>query len=335
MKKLLPIFVLSLITVSANAQFSFDPEVFLNQSKEDAQYLAGNYLKPLGNSFTVGMNNGWYQTAKTKKMFRPDLMFTPTLIFVPKIDQSFTIENSQLDNLELVNGTSAETPTVFGSDSPGPELRVEGDQTGTTNFNAPRGIGYALWAVPMATLNIGTVKNTDLAIRYLPEMGFPASDGKVSMFGLGVKHDLLQWLPGDKIIPFSLSAFVGYTKLNFDYCFDSNDPDKRLVMETNAYTARLLISKKILFLTPYAGVGFNGGKTTIDVQGEYGFDPDGSGPIAAQTVSFDPIEAEGGSGLVGNVGVRLKFLFVMAFSVDYTFGAYNSLTTGLGVSIDL
>lgn len=336
MKKLISIVCLFTITLTAKAQFSFNPEVFLNQTQEDAQYLAGNYLKPLGNTFTVGLNNGWYQTAKTKKKFRPDLMFTPSIIFVPQVDQSFTINNSELNQLELSNMNMAETPTVFGDDSPGPELKVKGTTSGSTGFNAPSGIGYAIWAVPMATFNIGTFKNTDLAIRYLPEMGFPASDGKVSMFGVGVKHDLLQWLPGEKIVPFDLSAFVGFTNFDFDYAFNSDAPDQRIVMSSNAYTGRLLVSKKILFITPYAGLGFNAGKTTIDVQGDYSFDPDGdSGPAPAQSVNFDAIEADGGNGFVGNVGVRLKFLFVMAFSVDYTFGAYNSVTAGLGASIDL
>mgnify|MGYP001259963573 FL=1 len=132
--------LLSLYSYDSKAQYDdFDPGKIIAGAQADINYLAGGYLKPFGNALGIGLNNGWYQTAKPHKLGRFDLMITPSFVFVPSSDRNFTINNADLTQLELVNGTSAEAPTVFGTNSAGPTLRFKDDQT--TTFNTPNGSG--------------------------------------------------------------------------------------------------------------------------------------------------------------------------------------------------
>ncbi len=326
----------SLYSYSGKAQYDdFDPGKIIAGAQSDINYLAGGYLKPLGNALGTGLNNGWYQTAKPHKLGRFDLMITPSFVFAPSSDRNFTINNSELSELELVNGTSAEAPSFFGANSAGPALRFKDDQS--SSFTTPSGVGVAMLPVPMAQLGVGLIKNTDLVVRFVPTLSF--GDASVGLFGVGIKHDILQWIPGDKVLPFDASVFFGYTSLKFNMDLDdgSGNDDQELAINSKGYTFRALISKKLLFFTPYVGLGFNSATTEINVNGTYSYETQtapGLPPVTASIKDPVAITADGADGFVGNVGFRLKFLWVMAFSADYTFGAYNSATAGLGVSLD-
>ena len=159
------------------------------------------------------------------------------------------------------------------------------------------------------------------------------------MFGFGIKHDILQWIPGDKVIPFDASVFFGYTSVNVNMDLDdgSGNDDQEAVIKSKGYTFRALVSKKLLFFTPYVGLGYNSAQTDINVNGTYSYETQTAPGLPPVTTSIkDPVAltADDASGFVGNVGFRLKFLWVMAFSADYTFGAYSSATAGLGFSVD-
>lgn len=322
---LLATFLLTGINSSGQIVEGIKPDLLIAGSQKDINYLANGYLRPLGTALAEGLNNGWYSTAKTHKLGRFDLITTISIVQVPEIDQTFLVENSQLEQLQLVTGTSGETQSAFGNTGSGQALEYKA-APGVSNFNLPGGTGFSYIPVPMAKISVGLIKNTEVTFRYLPEISIPKiDDAKISMQGFGVKHDILQWIPGGKVLPFSVSGFFGYT--NVDYIQSLGD-DKELTLNSTGFTIRALISKKLLFLTPYVGLGVNGGGTNIKLTGT--FDNQIGGTIV------DPlnIDADNAGGFVGNVGLRFKFLFVGAVVVDYTFGAYNALTTGLGFSID-
>jgi hypothetical protein len=323
MKKLTILLSLTFFSLTGlKAQIS--PSELLAGSAADINYLANGYLSPFGNALSESLNNGWYQTAKTHNLGRFDLMITPTVVFIPDADKVFTINNSQLDELQLSSGTSAESPTAFGAESGAAQLEYK--QFPGTDFNLPTGIDLIALPVPMAKLSVGLIKNTELSIRYLPEISVPnVEDGKTSMFGIGVKHDILQWIPKGKLLPFSASAFFGYTRVDYS---QSVGTDQELALSSSGVTFRALVSKKILFITPYAGFGLNTGNTDITLTGAF------SGPRGESFVDPISITTENSGSFVGNVGVRLKFLLIAAVFVDYTFGDYNAVTSGLGVSVD-
>ncbi len=333
MKKVLLLHCL-LISCFAFGQV-FNPGPFVAGAKEDANYLGGEYLRPMGKALATGLNNGWYTTAKTHGSGRFDLMLHPTLVFIPKVDRTFQIDPARLTELELVNPSEATANTAAGARTSGPaRLRYE-QLIGSAEFDAPAGTGLSVLPFITAQLNVGLVFDTDLSLRYIPSVGVPGFDGaKVDMFGFGVKHNPLQWLPGDKLLPFDVAVMFNYSQLNFSAPIQGGDNNKEIVMKASGYSARALLSKKLLFVTFYGGVGYNSGTTDINLNGTYTFDnPDPTNPNDI-TVT-DPVATTAtNNGMIGQVGVRLKFLFIMCFSADYTFGAYDAVTAGLGFSVD-
>lgn len=323
----------------AQAQ-SFQPQEIRSGTLNDINYLAEGYLSPAAKALAVSLNNGWYSTAKTHKLGRFDLMLTPTLIFIPEYDRTFLIENNKLQALELVNGSSAESPTVFGPDSEGPELRVKDDFLGISNFRAPQGVGFAFMPSTMAQLSLGIFKNTNISVRYLPELGIMGLDeGKIGIIGGAINHDIFQWIPVLKRAPVDGSLFFGYTRLSYSQKLDdgSGNDDQALEITSTGYTARFILSKKLLFLTPYLGLGYNSSSSTVDLKGTYDYYLVSAGGVNAGRESVkDPVSftTDRGAGFVGNVGLRFKFLFLICVTADYTFGAYNSATLGLGLSLD-
>src|SRR5690606_10037309 len=129
--------------------------------------------------------------------------------------------------------TDQVTNETFEFDGP-PGLALE-EETGVTSF-VP---------VPMIQLGIGIVKNTDLKIRLIPTQ--ETDDFSFKMFGIGVMHDVKQYIPGIKMLPFDLSVFVGYTDLDFE--LDLSDGSAASegnvgTFDASALTIQGLISKK-------------------------------------------------------------------------------------------
>lgn len=312
-------------------------------SPEDIDLLSNGYLDPLGDFLQTGLSTGWYQTAKTHKLGRFDVMITPTYVFIPNDQQVFTINNSDFNSLKLVDGVSASSPTVFGDKTEGPDLILKDDPTSGQNskFTMPAGLGSTFTVLPTYKVSVGLIKKTELSLRYLPEITLPLEDaGKFELWGVAVKHDLTQYLPGGKIIPLDISAFFGYTQL--DYIQDvqigtSNQENQKLAISSNSITGRILVSKKFLFVTPYVGVGFLGGETTINMTGDYTYDvaKPQDNFIKRETIT-DPvtITSKGANGAVINAGVQFLIVKFLALSIDYSKLEYNSVTAGLGVNVD-
>ena len=338
MKKLLTLFTI-LCFSSAQGQISFGPTVAGSQA--DINYLADGYLSPMGEALAFGLTNGWYNTAKVKKTLRFELGFTPSLTLVPEEFQTFTIENSQLQELQLVNGSSASSPTLFGEDSPGPRMQYSNGALAVlpgASFDMPSGLGYSIAPLMQAHAAVGLPFDFELSARYLPSSSIPLLDGsEIGLWGIGLKHDLLRYIPGGKVLPFSLSAFASYTQLDLGQDIEpSQNNDKRIDISANALVTRILVSKTFLFITAYGGIGYNQLKSSIKVSGTYDYiDPTNLTDPEQELTDPVDISSTEGSGLVGNLGLRMKFLLLGYVSADYTFGPFNAGTVSLGISWDL
>lgn len=338
-KLLLAVFSLG-IFATATAQ-KLNPAPLVAGVESDINYLSRGFLSPLGDAIGAGLNNGWYHTAKTHKAGRFGISLAPMLIRVPDHRTTFTIEQSKLQELELVDPNDNVTPTAFGEDKPGVRLEYKanfGPVSQSEEFNMPAGYGFQYMPLFTFGASVGLPLNTDVSIRYLPQLSIPGlEDTRISLYGAGVTHDILQFIPVANKLPFDASLFVGFTNLEFEQDIEDSgaDDEATLAISTRSYTTRLLVSKKILFLTLYGGVGYNGGESRIQLLGTYTY----MNPLDLQSPEEqvkDPIDftTSDFNGVVGNAGFRLKFLWVAYFAADYTFGPYDALTTNLGVSID-
>lgn len=324
-------------TLSAIAQSDLDN--LIKGSTEDANYLVKGYVTPALNAVGYGLNQGWYNTAKPHKVLGFDLTITAAAISIPSSDLSYRVENSKLSTIDLVTptptGGGANVPTIFGSDvAPTYRFRASGSTfQGAPGLNLDVPISGTAIPVPMVQLGIGLPKGTDVKLRFFPStgLGTGGKDGSVGMFGIGVLHDVKQYIPGVKELPFDLSAFVGYTKLNFDVNLDpTNNPSQKATFATSATTIQGLISKKISVLTFYGGLGYNFIGSDLNVKGT--FDLDGN-PATKDDRKDNPISISNSTSSASfTAGLRLK-LAIFTFHGDYTFQKYNALTLGFGFNV--
>ena len=320
-----------LVVIGPASYGQFDPSAFLKGSQSDINYLGGEYLKPAGKALVAGINNGWYNTAKVHKPGRFEVNFSTGLIFIPEEGRTFMIDDSKLQNLELVEPSDNVAPTAFGERNSGPMLRSKTDPNLT--FNSPSGMGTGIFPQLNLNLEIGIGLHSEILVRYFPSSPvIGIKNSQVSLYGFGINHSFLEWIPVAKRLPFSASVMLAYTRL--DYSQDLNTSldgeNQQLQFSTYGYTARVLISKKVAFISFYGGAGLNNGVSTMKLNGTYSYESNG------QTVNMEnPLETDATvNEFVGNMGTKLKFLSILSFNADYTFGEYEALTLGLGLDVD-
>lgn len=312
----------------------------------DGQKYFEQYMAPGFISFNNGLSSGWYNTAKPHKLFGVDLTVSMNFASIPEDMRTFTFNNSDYDILQLQDGTTAQLPTIGGGKSNEGLIVAAGqDVEGTTYssdqlFNAASGLGktpFNAVPTPTITMGIGLPKNTDLKIRYIPSIN--AGDFSFDYFGIGIMHDLKQWIPGLKLAPFDFSGFVGTTTMTTEIGFSTGDINQddfvvqngRAILKTNSTVVQGVISKKLGVFTPYAGVGYNIASSSFDLKGTYQYNEDGG---AQSNEIKDPISvkfSEGNTPRV-TVGARLKLL-ILTLHADYTIQKYSTFSAGVGLSV--
>ncbi|MFA0962488.1 DUF6588 family protein [Roseivirga sp. BDSF3-8] len=344
MNKLLIVCALMILGVSGTAYAQLDIDRILVSGRQDAEKITEMYVSPLAKGFASGLNNGWYITAKPHESLGFNLSISVSASLVPDEDEYFLFRNEDFTNIRLTdsNLTQAESPTVMGAAQPGPNVTVYNDAFGANvpvdNFDLAEGIGledeigFNAVPAPMVTLGVGIIKNTDLVLRFVPEL--KNDDGSFYMYGLGLKHDIKQWIPGVSALPFDLSVFSGYTKLNgelnLEGTFDGDN--QRGVLDIEAKTIQVLAGKKVGILNVYAGLGYDFTRTTTQILGEY--------VIAYSNISNvrvtlqDPVDfAINTNTLRATAGFGLK-LGPIALNGDYSIAEYHTATVGLSVSVN-
>lgn len=328
------LFLSALMSMPLSVLAQSDIDVYLEAGAEDASKLIQSYLTPALNGFGYGMNNGWYNTAKAHKTLGFDLTVTVSAVKVPSSKEFFTFRNSDYENIKLVNGETAQLPTLMGPNEDGPELEIydeNGQATGVSVTSIPGiglkdEIGINAVPVPMAQLGIGIAKNTDLKFRYIPKIDLDG-DGDIGLFGIGVMHDVKQWIPGIKLLPFDLSALVGYTKLTANYNLEGNieGDNQKGEFSATGVTFQGIISKQFSVLTLYGALGYNSTNTSAKVLGTY--------ELEDYDTLVDPVDLSFGEGsMMLTAGFRLK-LAILTLHADYTLNKYPVITAGVGFSV--
>tara|TARA_B100000700_G_C14961388_1_gene816655 strand:- start:157 stop:1146 length:990 start_codon:yes stop_codon:yes gene_type:complete len=328
MKKIILLISISMIFFESQSQER-------TVSQDNAAKFMEAYFSPIGESFGAGMNNGWYNTAKPHKLLGFDVTLTLNLVSVPNEMQHFNPKD--IPNFDPKTDDDNISPTILGSGE-GATIIYESSSPETSfEFTMPnQGILKTnLIPVPMINAGIGLVKQTELDVRYLPkynfDMGF-LGKGSMGLWGLGVKHDLLQWIPVvGNVIPISLSIQAGHTQFNTS--FSVKDPnsslDQKINLNINATTVNLIASKKLLMITAYAGIGYNSSITTFNSNTSFNI---GSGTdYATMNVPLD-LNFKTQNAFKTNIGLRFNFA-IIALQANHTFSKYPVTTLGIGVGL--
>jgi hypothetical protein len=246
---------------------------FMAAGSSDAEKLLEAYISPWINGFGASMTGGWYNTAKTHKPGGFDLTFMGNI--------AFNVNELKLGSLHLDNASKNISPSIAGKKEDGPQLNynIPGNNS-LKAFDLPQGTNVAFVPTPMAQLSIGLFKDTEITGRFVPKVNL-GSDYDVSLWGVGLKHGLKQWIPAIKKIPFlNLTLQGGYTRLttntglnvtpeiiglgNFNTLPAATWDDQNMKLEISSLTANLLISADIPFVSVYGGVGFATTKSELN-----------------------------------------------------------------------
>ena len=346
MKKLLLIVSICFVSQTTKAQ---ELETIL-LAAEDASLLTENYLNPAMKGLMYSMNGGWYTTAKTHKKFGFDLTINANASFVPNSDQMFSFIPNDYMFLSLPNGESS-LPTVMSEKDTETTVDISipnGDGTyKVASFDMPGGITKDLpinaVPTPMVQLGFGLPLSTDLKFRLVPKLNFDDSV-EANLIGFGLQHDLMQHFGPLEKLPLNVSVLAAFTTMKVAYNIEDEDATDNVQVNNgqaefkmNTWTLQAVASLDFKIVTLYGSLGYNNGKTTAKMKGDYTltYDVEDSGGNTIGTVSesiSDPINlAFEANGVRATIGTRLNIGFFKIFA-DYTLQEYNTASAGIAFS---
>jgi hypothetical protein len=350
MKKLYPLLaavILFIAAPKAGAQNGFSS--LIQSSPGDATKLIDAYGQPLFKGFGADMNSGWANTAKTKKLLHFDLRITASGAFTPASDKTFDVTQIGLSNNVRLD-PSSQSPiaqTITGDKNlSGPTLGVY-NNTGQkeADFTVPSG-KLPIIPAPDIQLTVGLVNNTDVTLRLIPNINVGNNVGSVSMLGFGLKHDIMQYFagPAKKVVPFDLSVLFAWSRMNLNAnlnvqpqdgeVHDPTDPNQsndfsnqHTQAHFTSFLGEAIISKKLLFFTPFLAVGYNTASTNLDVIGNY---PVTNSSADTYAVFTNPvtIHETSISGMRADIGFQLN-LGIRIFA-SASLAEYKSVNAGIG-----
>jgi hypothetical protein len=333
----------------ANAQNPFSH--LIQASSSDATKLIQAYSEPLFKGFGTGLNSGWNNTAETNKLLHSDIRISVNFAQVPTSDQTFDVTRIGLSkNLVLDPSSKTNIAQTYGgtkNTSVATPLMDVKDNSGSTvaTFSMPRGQLQYIPA-PNIQATIGLIYHTDLTIRTLPTINLGGGAGSVKALGFGIKHDIIQDFAssteeGD-LFPFDLAVAVNYNRITYTNTLNvqpsqgstptsgsSTDfANQNLLGKFSGTTFQAIVSKKILFFTPFFALSYQNSNTTLGVFGNY--------PIPSSnnkyTTITDPVNINENtvSGIRADAGILLK-LSVFRIYASVSAGQYLSGNIGFGV----
>ena len=355
-KRLLTL-VISVSLFSSVTYSQFDKLDFLKSSTADGIKFLEAYMTPWINAFGAGLNGSWYNTAKPHKLGGFDITTALNVGFVPTTAETFDLSTLGLSsNISPTTGTA---PTIAGPDESGPLMAYSVSGYELASFRTPPGVAWRYIPVPTLQIGVGLPLGTEVKVRFIPRLTFDNDliHGDIGLWGIGLMHSIMQYIPGGDLLPVDASVFAGYTKLtgnipvnlqpgtpqNYTTYNMASFEDQNLEAVVKALNISAIGSVNLAIVTFYAGLGYSKTSTVLHMTGNY------PSPVLVTPVlpalpyaeyndsgvktgdTFGEINIENFSGLRANVGLRFKFA-VLTIHADYTRAQYNVVSAGLGIS---
>jgi len=360
-KTITTLFALICMINYTKAQTSIEidiPQETINNLVNDTEKIADEFFAPAFKGFIYSMNNGWYHTAKVHKKFGFDITIGASASLVPTEDELFNIAAIGLSNSVSVSNGVTNTPTVAGNNSdnvPTAELTQTFSEDVTfdgrtesvefsTNFELPGGVkdDLPLNAVPAPSIQfaLGLPYKFEAILRLVPTVG--SDDAEGSLLGIGLKKEITSIFGPLKKLPLHVSLLAAYTTMDVNYTFDEINEENistinggNAEFELRSYTIQAIASLNFPIINIYGGVGFNGGTTELNLNGEYIINYDdnieGINTTATGRVTNPFSLSQNVSGINATLGARLSLGFFKIFG-SYTLQEYNSINGGIAFS---
>jgi hypothetical protein len=325
--KNLTILIILLTATFSSAQLFDDLENVLAATEQDAQLLVDAYVAPLGQSLTYSLNSGWASSAKTHKKFGFDLTVGVASPSVSDAAKSFKIADLELKQL---SSTATTASTVFGPKSGTTFTYTLPGTSISQSLEMPGGLedDLVMNSLPATYVQVGLglFFETDLMVRYVPKI--ESQGAKFGLFGIGFKHNLMQYLGVVDKLPLNVSALASYSKMNLEYQLSTTNPGQMVNYDVDTFTIQALGSLDFPVISIVGGFGYGKGDAAFDMLGDYTISlADGTSKTRSNPLSSDKAY----TGTHAMIGARANLLFLKIFA-NYTIQEFNTLNVGVSVS---
>jgi hypothetical protein len=289
----------ALTVVPASAQLNDQLSAYTGANAE-------GYLQPLAEAFGAALNDAFFYSAAIPRAgLRVSLEFPVMGVIFGDDDRTFQATTEGGFSPE----TTTDAPTIVGD---GAVKVVDGD--GGTSYAFPGGFDLNSFGLVVPQLRVGGVMGTEALIRWIAiDPDTDSELGKISLFGIGVRHSISQYLPG---FPVELAA--GFMWQNFTV--GENDGGDDLI-SSDALSFGAQASKPFgagfFSIEPFAGLSFD----TFSMNVNYESD------ITGDTVDLD-FERENTVHLTVGAGLSLPVVNVHG---AWNFASQNSFNFGVAL----
>ncbi len=373
-----------------------DINTLMRAGLDDATTLFGAYAAPLGKSTGANLNAGWVNAAAPLKPKRFELKLVGNAAYIPTAERAFSLDalgfnapaTREIDGrtvTEVWQYKFSQAPTVFGAtdDRESETIRkvvtyenpVSGFEEKATvaELVLPDGLDLALNPLtPAMQLNVGVPMGTEVMIRFLPTTEMVRDEVTIDyagLLGIGLKHDIKQWIPYLRQLPVSFSLAAAYsstsaslelptllpeaptgttfadsTQGNTAYqgpsVTDADYSGQGADFRVQAWNVNALVSREFTLVSVYGGLRYARSITTLNLTGTYGvatvpyYNPENATDSNNRRLTLvnltDPIAIRTAHGQASLVGgFRFKLGF-LALSGEATLSRFS--TASLGIS---
>ncbi len=278
------------------------------------------------------MSNGWYNTAKTKKLWHFEVGIVGNLSFVREEKQSFIMRTADYTDLTFSDGSTSQlVGNALGVNAGGISVIINEGQATELEVVLPDGIGNdVINSIPGGFLqgSMGLIKSTEIKLRFLPRIK-AVEDAEIQLYGVAFQHEFTDWVFPLKRWPVRLAGLIGYTNVKgfYDLSTESGIPgvNQEVELNSNSWLITAIASTKLTVLNFYGGLGYYFGSSDADLLGTYQIQ---NGPFASEIVT-DPISVRNKTnGVKATIGARVE-LGIFKANLDYTLQNYNNLSLGI------
>lgn len=354
--------IVSFLLFNSNILNAQSPEQF---SLSELDPYVSSYMQPFAKAMAVSMSGGWAHTAKVHSTLGFDVSFSISAANVPTEDRIFSTNDLDMPNYSFSNST---TPTISADgDAMVSDITRNFTTTGAPSLSFPgfKGLNIAYGGMFAIQAGVGLPKGTELIVRFIPDMSNATNNlipstvdialEKTGMWGIGVKHDIKQWIPVVKSVPFlQISGLFSYSKFYTGFSggdlsitperlnASSNLPattwdNQKFDIGMSSFTGSLLVGANLPIFQPFIGLGFNSAKFDGGFLGDYPVITldivDITDPFKVNESETDPITIEEKSTDFNfQAGARLKLgFFVLHY--QFTSQKYAMHTAGIAVTL--
>ncbi|MBQ4822218.1 DUF6588 family protein [Aquimarina sp. MMG016] len=333
MKKL----ILLLVLLVSHLSFSqTDIDRILEIGIVNAQRYSQDYFAAGGESLVNNMSNGWYNTAKVKKLFHFEIGVVGNLSFVREEKQTFLLNTRDYVDLVFTDpnlGTAENVPNALGQNQNGISVTINPGQISEFQVTLPNGIGgSALNSIPGGFIqgSMGLIKSTEIKLRFLPKLKV-RDNAKIQLYGAALQHEITDWIFSLKRFPLRISGLLGYTNVKGFYDLNAESgiggSGQEVKLNSNSWVISGILSTKLPVINFYGGIGYYFGSTDADVLGTYQIQ---NGPFASDIIT-NPISVRNKTnGVKATIGAKVQY-GVFRANLDYSLQNYQNLTLGMKV----